>query len=83
MKCILASYLDLYDKDEYGEVFLDNKRFIEDIVLPDTFDRIVYGINNGSYILIDDENYLYGEAYLLKNGKIEKISEENKVKIIK
>ncbi len=69
--------------DEYKEFILDNKRFIEDIVLPDTFKIIVYGINNGSYILIDNENYLYGEAYLLKDGKIEKINDEDKIKIIK
>ena len=55
MKCILTSYIDLYD---------------------------IYAINNGSYILIDDKNYLYGEAYLIKNGKIEKINEDDKVIIL-
>ena len=68
--------------DEFRDFILDGKKYIEDIVLPDTYDRIVYGINNGSYILIDDKNYLYGEAYILKNGVIEKINEENQVKII-
>lgn len=68
--------------DEFRDLILDGKRYIEDIVLPDTYDRIVYGINNGSYILIDNKNYLYGEAYILKNGVIEKFNEENQVKII-
>ena len=62
---------------------MDGKRFIEDIVLPDTNTRTVYGINNGSYILIDDNNYLYGEAYLLNKGKIEKINENNRIIILK
>lgn len=69
--------------DEFRNVMLDNKRFVEDIVLPDTYKRIVYGLNNGSYILIDDKNYLYGEAYLLKDGIINKINEAGKVKVIK
>lgn len=68
--------------DEFINVILDGKRYIEDIVLPDTYERFVYGINNGSYILIDDKNYLYGEAYILKNGIIEKINEDNQLTII-
>lgn len=69
--------------DEFNNYILDGKRFIEDIVLPDTNTRTVYGINNGSYILIDDNNYLYGEAYLLNKGKIEKINENNRIIILK
>ena len=68
--------------DIFKDVILDNKKFVEEIVLPDTYERKVYGLNNGSYILIDDKNYLYGNAYLLKNGKIEKINGENEFKII-
>ena len=58
---------------------------MEDIVLKDVdkYGKEVYGINNGSYILIDDEVYLYGEAYLLKDGKIEKINDNEKVKVLK
>ena len=68
--------------DEYGEFILDKKKFIDEIVLPESYNHPVYAINNGSYILIDDKNYLYGEAYLIKNGEIKKINEENKVTII-
>ena len=68
--------------DELKDSILDNKRFIEDIVLPDTYNRDVYAINNGSYILIDDKVYLYGETYLLKNGEVFKINDDENVKII-
>lgn len=68
--------------DEFRNITLDGKRYIEDIVLPDTDERKVYGLNNGSYILIDGKNYLYGEAYLLKNKKIEQINENGNVIII-
>jgi len=50
--------------------------------LPDTYTRDIYAINNGSYILIDDANYLYGEAYLLKDGNISKINNDGKIKKI-
>ena len=68
-----------FDEERY--YLLDGKRVVEDIVLPDTYEKTVYAINNGSYILIDDDKaYIYGEAYLLKDGQIEKINNENEVK---
>lgn len=40
----------------------------------------MYGIDDGSYILVDNkETYLYGEGYLLKNGKIKKINDDNEL----
>ena len=69
--------------DVFKDAILDGKRFIEDIVLPDTYGRQIYALNNGSYILMDREIYLYGEAYLLRNGKSEKINDENEIKIIR
>lgn len=66
-------------KDEY----IDNKKYLEDIILPDTYNKTLYGLNNGSYILvINNKAYLYGEAYLLKNGESKKINDDNKYKII-
>ncbi len=66
--------------DKFVGHILDGKRFIEDIVLPDTYKRKVYGISDGSYILIDNkEVYLYGEAYLLENGKIKKLNNDNEI----
>lgn len=66
--------------DKFVGHILDGKRFIEDIVLLDTYKRKVFGINQSSYILIDNkETYLYGEAYLLENGKIKKLNNDNEV----
>lgn len=66
--------------DKFVGHILDGKRFIEDIVLLDTYKRKVFGINESSYILIDNkETYLYGEAYLLENGKIKKLNNDNEV----
>ena len=68
--------------DECILLTLDDKKMIEEIVLPDTFDRKVYGINNGSYILITDKSYLYGEGYLLYNGLIKKINDDDNILVI-
>lgn len=66
--------------DVFLDVILDGKKFVEEIVLPDTYKRTVYALNNGSYILVDGKTYLYGEAYLLKNGIINKINNDNEIK---
>lgn len=68
--------------DELKDDLVDGIHVINEIVIPDSFTYDIYAINNGSYILIDDKNYLYGEAYLIKDGKIEKINENDKVIII-
>ena len=68
--------------DELKDYLVDEIHVINEIVIPDSFKYDIYAINNGSYILIDDKNYLYGEAYLIKDGKIEKINENDKIKQI-
>lgn len=68
--------------DIFKEFILDNKKFIDEIILPDTYERTIYALNNGSYILVDDKNYLYGEAYLLKDGSIMKINNNDEIKVI-
>ena len=68
--------------DIFKEFILDNKKFIDEIILPDTYERTIYALNNGSYILVDDKNYLYGEAYLLKDGSITKTNNDDEVKIL-
>lgn len=68
--------------DVFTNVILDGKKFVEEIVLPDSYKRTVYALNNGSYILVDGKNYLYGEAYLLKDGIINKINNRDEIKII-
>ena len=68
--------------DELKDYLVDGVPVIKEIVIPDSFKYEIYAINNGSYILIDDKNYLYGEAYLIKDGKINKINDNDKVIII-
>lgn len=65
--------------DEIKDDLVDGIHVINEIVIPDSFKYDIYAINNGSYILIDDKNYLYGEAYLIKNGKVEKINDNDKI----
>ena len=65
--------------DEIKDNLVDGIHVINEIVIPDSYQYDIYAINNGSYILIDGENYLYGEAYLIKNGKIGKINDDDKV----
>ncbi len=68
--------------DEIKDDLVDGIHIINEIVIPDSYKYDIYAINNGSYILIDDKNYLYGEAYLIKNGKIKKINDNNKMIVI-
>ncbi len=68
--------------NEIKNTTLDDKDYIKDIVLPDTYERKVYALNDGSYILIDGKSYLYGEAYILKDGKIKQINTNNNKIII-
>lgn len=65
--------------DEIKDDIVDGVHVFNDIVLPDSYKYTIYAINNGSYILIDDKNYIYGEAYLVKDGKIEKINDNDKI----
>lgn len=64
--------------DEIKDEILANKHIIKDLVLPDSYDRDIYVLNNGSYILIDDNEYIFGETYLFRDGIIKKICDDNK-----
>ena len=69
--------------DEIKDDLVDGIHVMNEIIIPkDSYKYDIYAINNGSYILIDDKNYLYGEAYLIKDGKVEKINDNDKVKVI-
>ena len=68
--------------DDIKDDLVDGIHVINEIVMPDSYKYDIYAINNGSYILVDDKNYLYGETYLIKNGKIEIINKNDKVTII-
>lgn len=56
------------------DAYLDGLRLIEDITFEDSVGHEILALNDGSYILIDDEHTtLYGEAYLIKDRQQEQI----------
>lgn len=53
------------------DFYLDGKRLMEDITYPDSFGRRFIALEDGSYILIaDDQTVLYGRSYRIADGKI-------------
>lgn len=62
--------------DDLKDDYLDGMRLMEDITYPDSFKHEIIALNNGSYILIaNDVETIYGEAYLIKDGRIKQICE--------
>lgn len=60
--------------DELYDSYLDGVHVMTKIVEPDSFKIPVLCMNNGTYVeIVDDVATLYGEAYLMKNGKMEQI----------
>ena len=60
-------------------VTLDGMNMVEDIAFEDSKKKEIYGLVDGSYILVKDgKSILYGEAYLIKDGKMEQICENGK-----
>lgn len=62
---------------------LDGRRLYEDITFEDSFGQCFYVLVDGSYVMVKDgRNVLYGEAYLLQDGKMEQICKwDEKVEI--
>lgn len=61
-------------KDEY----LDGMRLIEDITFADSIGHEIVALNDGSYIMInEEETILYGEAYMIKDGQQIQICKED------
>ncbi|MBQ2450395.1 MAG: Type 1 glutamine amidotransferase-like domain-containing protein [Lachnospiraceae bacterium] len=57
---------------------LDGMNIIEDIAFADSMGRSFYALPDGSYIEItDDKTMLFGEAYLIRDGKLTKICEND------
>lgn len=56
--------------------WLDGKRCIEDIALPDSEGKEFIALTDGSYIFVENgKSVLHGEAYLLRNGSIRPLCE--------
>ena len=57
--------------------WLDGMRLYEDITFGDSYGQEFLVLPDGSYLMAyDGEELLFGEAWLIRNGRIEKISEE-------
>lgn len=60
------------------EDVVDGMRVIEEMAYPDSMGREFIALNDGSFIVIEDEvETLYGEAYLIKDGAITLICNNN------
>ncbi len=56
---------------------LDGRRLFEDITFADSFGKTFYALEDGSYILSEnDESVIYGAAYLIADSRIEQICKE-------
>lgn len=56
---------------------LDGKRLFEDITFGDSYGRSFYALVDGSYVLRTGDDYtLYGEGYLIRDGRIAQICRE-------
>lgn len=60
-------------KDRY----LDGMRLYEDITYQDSINHPFITLVDGSYILLDHEETIYGESYLIVDGKIQMICHDN------
>ena len=63
-------------KDRY----LDGMRLYEDITYSDSINHQFVVLVDGSYLLIDEKEYIYGESYLISNGCIQLICHEDEYK---
>lgn len=60
-------------KDRY----LDGMRLYEDITYQDSMNHQFVVLVDGSYILIDDKETVYGESYLISDGHIQLLCHDN------
>lgn len=73
----LTKYQILPHYQKVKDNILDGRRLYEDIIYQDSVDQRFYALTDSSYILQDkDGAVLYGEAYLIQNGKLTKICED-------
>ena len=64
--------------------FNENEKYQRKAIVDESYNRAIYGQCNGSHVFIGDDNIatIYGETYLIKNGNIEKICENNQKFVI-
>lgn len=70
---ILPHYQDIKDD------ILDGRRLFEDITYSDSYGREFYALEDGSYLMVENQSTtLFGTAYLIKDGGIKQICEKDK-----
>jgi dipeptidase E len=66
------------------DAWLDGKRLFEDITFSHSHGHKFYAIPDGSFVLVEDgAETLYGESWLITDGKMEKFSEYGEKNILK
>lgn len=64
----------------FKDVYLDGLHVINDIAIPNSHGKKFYALPDGSYIMVrDGKEFLYGEAYLISDGEIKKISSDGEI----
>ena len=64
----------------FKNFILDDKRYIEDIILPDSKKTPIIALIDGSYIAIENnQTKIYGESYIIKDYKIDQICKDNEI----
>ena len=59
---------------------LDGKHFLNEILLPDSFNSPIVAFSDGTYILIsNNKSTIFGTAYLIDKGNLSKICRQKKV----
>jgi dipeptidase E len=70
----LTDYMLIPHYQDIKDTILDNKRLFEDITYLDSFNRKFYAICDGSYLYAENgKTQIFGENYLISNGKIERL----------
>lgn len=62
--------------------YLDGMRLYEDITYKDSINHHFIVLVDGSYLLIDNKETIYGESYLIADGHIELLCHENETREI-
>lgn len=65
---------------EYKNAIVDGINVYDEVVIKDSINNKFYSYSDGSYItVINGKTTLYGEAYLISDGKMVKISNNNDI----
>lgn len=62
------------------DISVDGLRVLEDISIPDSKIRPFYALVDGAYIFVEDnQTLIYGEAYLVQDGRISKVCDNDQM----